>query len=73
MQKIPDGSIDKYTKDLQMGYFITINTSEWSFVLNYCSASDVADVFSRITGMKNQIVMIVIYQKSVNRLKVLLK
>lgn len=52
VQKIPDGSIDKYTKNPQMGYFITINTSEWSFVLNYCSASDVADVFSRITGMK---------------------
>lgn len=54
VQKVPAGAIDKYTKNICLGHFVTIKTSELTFVLNLVTRSDIADAFFCITGNKKE-------------------
>lgn len=45
IEKVPEGSIDKYTKDLQMGRFITVKVQDMSFVINLQTKSDMMSAF----------------------------
>lgn len=55
IEKVPEGSIDKYTKDLQMGRFITVKVQDMSFVINLQTKSDMARAFPRIPKIQSDI------------------
>lgn len=54
VQKIPGGTIDRYTKDILVGYYIEIKTADLTFVLNLVSESDIFKAFSDITGIDRE-------------------
>ena len=54
VQKIPHGTLDRYTKDILAGYYIEIKTADLTFVLNLVSKSDILKVFSDITNITKE-------------------
>ena len=55
IEKVPEGSIDKHTKDLQMGHFITIKVHDMSFVINLQTKSDTTRAFPRIPKIQSDV------------------